>query len=158
MTGLEKAIQEGMSRTTEIVEKYGEVPNPEIEDNVETVYNRILLIRSYMTSLAGVLADSILIKTRAKVELSIAESNLEMAEAEAVSTGKTRTTEYFSGQERKANLRAKTLELEIAKRRARELYDTAYGFHEFVRVHHSELDRAVRDVETRIRILNNFNS
>ena len=141
------------SRTKELLEVYNSLPEPTIADTPEVMHSRLLSVRALMSSLSGLVADLVILQAAAKNKMSMTKESLDIAESDALQKKHINSTDFLSGQERRANLRAQNLDLEAAYRKSQRQYEDIAATLEYVRVYHREFDRAVRDVELRIRLL-----
>lgn len=154
MTDIHDEITHLMARFSELVESYRAIPPMDDTTTLDVLYNRLLEVRGYMSSLSAVLSSCYLLRGRAQVSLSVAKGKLETQESEVVSAGKSFSTDFLSGHERRANLRSKTLEAEVEVRKRQETLDAVTALLEAVRVEHRDMDRSVWDIDLIFKILN----
>jgi hypothetical protein len=147
-------LQGYLDRASETAALPGELGPPNTSETMHDLHNRLLLTRSAMTSLSSLIGELTLFQGRVEATLIERKGALEDAEAEAVSTRKKSPLEdYSSAREKNALLGAATLTQTRSVRRVGKLLAQVRAAAIYCRGRHQELDRAVRDVDVRVRIV-----
>ena len=127
---------------------------PHQGESLADLEERLLVTRAAMTRVSALAGDLTLLSGRVKHALIDRRGDLEDAEAETVSTRRPVLTEdYSSAKEKNARLAAGTLDQRRRVRQAEKLLADVDAALTYTRDRHRELDRAVRDIDTRLRIL-----
>lgn len=143
-----------LERASETANLPAELGPPHVGESMLDLHNRLLVTRASMTSLSGLIGELTIFQ--GKVEASLIERRglLEEAEAEVLSSRKKSLMEDFSSaKEKNAKLGAETLEQLRAVRNAEKLLAQVKSVVIYCRDRHREIDRAVRDIDTRIKIV-----
>lgn len=135
------------------VELITELPEPHLDESLTDLHRRLLITRSAMTRISALLAKFVRARGIARKMLIDARGELETANAGVVQRPTFGHANFASGDERRANLAFATIEERRAVRQAEKLVEDIEAALEYGRTHHRELDRSVRDVETRMRIM-----
>lgn len=122
------------------------------------LHQRLLITRAAMTRVGELAGQMTLLGGRVKSAMIERRGAQQDAEAKIMSEPKggrrvTFTEDFASGQERNARLAAGTVAERSALRRVERLSAELDAALTYTRDRHRELDRAVRDVETRLRLL-----
>jgi hypothetical protein len=150
----EEKLSNHLSHLVALKENLDEaIGQPHEAETPAEMHVRLIRTRATMTSVAAVLGSLVQLRTGAKVALDAAAGDLEDAEVATVGSQIKMTEDYSSAKEKNARLGAATIEQRLAQRRAQKNLTMVTGVYDYAMVYHRELDRAVRDVETRIRII-----
>lgn len=142
-----------VERSSEAMALVHDLGDPHVDESFSDLHTRLLVTRSAMTRLAALLGE--LIQIRFRVEQVLIDRRGELEEAEAVVVGQQRhvVEDFSSAKEKNARLAAGTLESRRRVRVIEKLLKDVDAAVEYIRTRHRELDRAVRDIDTRLRII-----
>lgn len=127
---------------------------PSTGETLTDLHERLLLSRAAMTRVADLTGELTLLSGKVKRLLIEAKGDLEDAEAALVTrTGRRQIEDFSSAKERNARMAAGTLETLRKIRKAEMAQSEVDSALFYARDRHRELDRAVRDIDTRLRII-----
>lgn len=126
---------------------------PSTSETPADLHQRLLTSRAAMTRVADLTGELTLLAGRVKRLLIEARGELEDAEAELVGRKPRHVEDFSSAKERNARMAAGTLETLRKIRKAESAQSEVDSALYYARDRHRELDRAVRDIDTRLRIL-----
>lgn len=153
LTTLPDLIQGYLDRASETANLPSDLGPPHVGESLTDLHQRLLLTRSAMTSLADLIGELTLFQGRVEATLIERRGVLEEAEATALAGRKRLVEDFSSAKEKNARLGAETLSEARGVRQVEKLLAQVKAASIYCRDRHRELDRAVRDVETRVRIL-----
>jgi hypothetical protein len=132
-----------------------ELGPPNVGESPTDIHTRLLVTRSVMSNVSETVAKLIRVRGMVRQEQIERKGELEDAESKAmVELSKPSfVEEYSTAKERNAKLGAKTLSERISVREADAKFADVDSAYEYARNRLWELDRSVRDIETRIRIM-----
>lgn len=149
-------IQRNVSEVSRAAELVNDLDPPNLGETHQDLHNRLLITRSAMSRISELIAELVRIRGRLQGILVDRKGELETANATAVTTGSKRfpLEDYSSAQEKNSRLAAATMEERTKVRQIEKRLADLEAALEYGRIKHRELDRAVRDVEIRVRLLN----
>lgn len=149
------AISREITGISEAFSLVSELGPPNTGESLSDVHTRLLVTRSVMSNVSESVARLIRVRGMVRQEQIEREGVLDDAESAALSepTKPSFVEDYSSAKERNAKLGAKTLQERISVREAKTVAVDIDSAFEYARNRLWELDRAVRDVDTRLRIV-----
>jgi hypothetical protein len=145
------SLLEGVSEAANLPAALGP---PNRAETPTDLHERLLVTRAAMTRVSELAGELTLLTGKVKAALVEARGSLEDAEGEIVTARRPAfTTEYNSAREKDARLGAGTLDHRRKVRQAEKLLAEVEAALYYSRDRHRELDRAVRDIDTRLRII-----
>jgi hypothetical protein len=128
---------------------------PSTAETPADLHERLLVTRAGMTRVSELLGELTLLTGRIRAALVDRKGALEDEESTVVTPRGHRvlTEDYSSAKERNARLAGATLEARRRVRQVEKVLADADAALTYGRDRHRELDRAVRDIDTRLRIL-----
>ena len=149
-------IQRNVSEVSETYGLVNDLGAPNLAETPHDLHNRLLITRSAMTRVSELVGDLVRIRGRMQGVLIDRKGELETANSVAVAASSKRVLleDYSSAQEKNSRLAAATLDERSRLRQVEKRMADLDAALEYGRTKHRELDRAVRDVELRVRILN----
>lgn len=154
LDALPELLSKHLERASETANLPAELGPPHDSETPADLHQRLLTTRAAMTSLSGLIGELTLFQGRVEATLIEKRGILDEAEAGVVASRKASPWEdYSSAKEKNAKLGAQTLEEARAVRKVEKLLAQVKSVVIYARDRHRELDRAVRDVEVRFRIL-----
>lgn len=146
-----QTILDGVSEVANLVEDLGP---PHLGESLTDLHTRLLVTRAAMSRVSELAGDLTLLSGRVRRALIDRRGELEDAEATVVSTRRPVVIEDFSSaKEKNARIAAGTIESRVKVRHTEKVLADVEAAGYYVRDRHRELDRAVRDIDTRLRIL-----
>ena len=147
-----EATLEGVSEAFKLITDLG-VPN--LGESLTDIHTRLLVTRSVMSNVSDTASKLVRLRASVRQEQIDREGALEDKEAAVLSEPEKPSfvEDYSSAKERNAKLGAKTLEERILVREAKKVYIDVDSAYEYVRNRLWELDRSVRDIDTRLRVI-----
>lgn len=127
---------------------------PHAGESLSDLHQRLLGTRAAMSRVSELVGSLTLLQGRLRASLVDRRGLLEDAEADTVTTQRrpVLTEDFSSAKEKNARLGAATLEQRRAVRAAERAAADLDAALSYARDRHRELDRAVRDVDLRVRI------
>jgi hypothetical protein len=126
---------------------------PSTSETLTDLHQRLLICRAAMTRVADLTGELTLLSGKVKRLLIEAKGELEDEEAALVGRKPRHTEDFSSAKERNARMAAGTLETLRKIRKAEGAQSEVDSALFYARDRHRELDRAVRDIDTRLRII-----
>ena len=151
--GLPVALRGILDSVSEAANLPADLGAPNQGESLSDLHQRLLVTRSAMTRVGELAGELTLLSGRVKRILIDRKGDLDDQEAEVVSARRALTEDYSSAKERNARIAAKTLNGRRRVRQAEKLLADVEAALFYTRDRHRELDRAVRDIDTRLRIL-----
>jgi hypothetical protein len=145
---------EGVSEAFSLVSDFGP---PTLAETPADLHARLLVTRSAMSRVSELAGEMTLLSARVKVALIERRGALDDAEAKSMSDVRPKrvalTEDFASAKERNARLMAGTTLDRASVRRVERLVAEVDAALVYTRDRHRELDRAVRDIDTRMRLM-----
>lgn len=151
-----ETLEDFVTRASETANLPSSLGAPHSQESLGDLQERLLVTRSAMTSLSGLLGQAVLFQGRVEATLIEARGVLGEAEAGVVSSRAAKPSfgeDFSSAKEKNARLGAETLEEARKVRQIERLFAQVKAVTLYLRDRHRELDRAVRDVETRVKVV-----
>lgn len=129
------------------------LPQPNLDETLEDLHQRLLVTRSAQSRIAELVGYLIRLHRGVRNLLLDAEGDLEDASAAVVQRPSFGHQNFAAADERKAMLAAHTLEQRHAVRQMEKLRNDADAALEYGNNRFWELNRAVHDIEVRMRLI-----
>jgi hypothetical protein len=151
-------IIDWLDGVVEACEPVADLTPPTTAETPADLHQRLLVTRAAMTRVSELAGEMTLLNGRVRATTIERKGAVDDAEAKVMTTPTSHrrvlvTEDYSSGKERNARLGAATVMERTALRRVERLAAEVEAALSYTRDRHRELDRAVRDIDTRMRLL-----
>lgn len=152
---LEAICRDLVDQVANAMETLQKLPIQKIDDDFDVIHQRLIIVSSTETELARIYADAIAVVREVEKARAAAKANVEDKQVEVIDrpTFKSPTAAYMSRPEIETKMRSLSVE-EIHELRVWErLYKDVTYLQDIVRTYQQEANRARRDIDTRLKIL-----